>query len=140
MQFEVLGPLRVVAIDGTPVEISSRVQRRLLSLLILHVGTPVSADHLGECLDLSPGVLRVAVSRLRRLVGAEALVTSPPGYELRAQRIDARHFEELLGRVKADHDSARRTLAEALDLWRGDVYAEFADEHWAVPGRAGSPS
>ncbi|MEQ1786309.1 MAG: BTAD domain-containing putative transcriptional regulator [Acidimicrobiales bacterium] len=132
MQFEVLGPLRVVATDGTQIEISSRVQRRLLSLLILHVGTPVSADHLGECLDLSPGALRVAVSRLRRLVGADALVTAPPGYELRAQHIDARQFEDLLREVRADHDRARRVLGEALDLWRGDAYAEFADEQWAL--------
>ena len=38
MQFDVLGPLRVVANDGSPVDTSRRVQRRLLSLLILHAG------------------------------------------------------------------------------------------------------
>ncbi len=33
MQFEALGPLRVVAVDGPPVTIPSKVQRRLLSPL-----------------------------------------------------------------------------------------------------------
>ena len=94
MQFEVLGPLRMVAADGTPSAISSRVQRRLLSLLIVRAGAPVSADYLAESLDLTPGALRVAVSRLRRLVGADTLVTAPPGYDLRPDGVDTWRFEQ----------------------------------------------
>ena len=132
MQFEVLGPLRVVSDDGTTVVVSSRVQRRLLSLLLLQAGNSVSADHLAECLDISAGALRVAVSRLRRLVG-DALVTAPPGYELRSAHIDVQRFEELLAEATRHPETARDALREALDLWRGDAYAEFADEHWAGP-------
>jgi predicted ATPase/class 3 adenylate cyclase len=133
MQFEVLGPLRVVGTHGDPVAIPSGVQRRLLSLLILRAGTPVSADYLAECMDVSGGALRVAVSRLRRLVGFATLVTAPPGYELCAESIDARAFEDLLARAGRDNGTARRALEDALGLWRGDAYAEFADEEWALP-------
>src|SRR4051812_20338245 len=107
MQFEVLGPLRVVAADGAPVTIASAPQRRLLSVLILRAGTAVSADYLGECLEISPGALRVAVSRLRQIVGFATLVTAPPGYELRSDRIDSRQFEHLLGRAGAGGAGAR---------------------------------
>ena len=58
----------------------------------------MSADSLAEHLELSPGALRTSVSRLRRVVGFDVLVTAPPGYELRSDDIDARRFEELAGR------------------------------------------
>ena len=132
MQFEVLGPLQVVAPDGTPVAIPSPVHRRLLSVLILRAGTPVSADYLGDCMDISAGALRVAVSRLRRVVGFDTLVTAPPGYELRPQSVDVAHFERLLASATHESESARAALSEALGLWRGDAYAEFAHEEWAT--------
>lgn len=132
MQFDVLGPLRVVAADGTPVAITSAPQRRLLSLLILRAGTPVSADYLGEHLDISAGALRVAVSRLRQVVGFATLVTAPPGYELRSESIDARHFEHLLTVAGKENEDARAALQEALGLWRGGAYSEFAHDEWAA--------
>ena len=132
MRFEVLGPLRVVGTDGGLVRLPSVTQRRLLSLLLSRAGTNVSSDYLGDCLDLSAGGLRVAISRLRRIVGFGALVTAPPGYELRTDRIDALLFEQLVERAAREPDAAIITLRTALALWRGDAYAEFADEEWAV--------
>ena len=132
MQFEVLGPLRVVGPGGDPVTFASAAQRRLLSLLILRAGRPVSADYLGEHLDLSAGALRVAVSRLRRIVGFDTLVTAPPGYELRTESTDVLGFEQLLADAAQHKETARESLREALGLWRGDPYAEFAHEEWAV--------
>ena len=132
MQFEVLGPLRVMAPDGTPVAIPSPVHRRLLSVLIFRAGTPVSADYLADCMDISAGALRVAVSRLRRIVGFDTLVTAPPGYELRPQSLDVAHFERLLASAAHERKSARVALSEALGLWRGEAHAEFADEEWAT--------
>jgi DNA-binding SARP family transcriptional activator len=92
----------------------------------------VSSDYLGDCLELSAGALRVAISRLRRVVGFGSLVTAPPGYELRTDRIDALLFEQLVERAAREPDAAIITLRTALGLWRGDAYAEFADEQWAV--------
>lgn len=132
MRFEVLGPLRVVGADGGLVQLPSGAQRRLLSLLLSRAGRPVSSDYLGEYLELSGGALRVAVSRLRRVVGFASLVTAPPGYELRTDRIDALRFEQLVAVARKETDTATATLRAALDLWRGEAYAEFADEEWAV--------
>ena len=112
---------------------SSVAQRRLMSILVCRAGTVVSADSLAEHLELSPGALRTSVSRLRRIVGFDVLVTAPPGYELRSDNVDARRFEQLVGRARAATDPrrARAALEEALALWRGDAYDEFAHESWA---------
>ena len=93
MQFDVLGPLRVVGANGAPVAMTGVAQRRLMSILVCRVGEVVSADGLAEQLDLSSGALRTSVSRLRRIVGFDVLVTEPPGYELRCDNVDARRFE-----------------------------------------------
>ena len=133
MQFDVLGPLRVVGAHGTQVAMSSVAQRRLMSLLVCRAGTVVSADSLAEHLELSPGALRTSVSRLRRIVGFDVLVTAPPGYELRSENTDALRFEHLTAtaRTATDPALARGALEEALALWRGEAYDEFAYEGWA---------
>ncbi len=134
MQFDVLGPLRVVGAQGTQVAMASVAQRRLMSILVTRAGTVVSADSLSEHLDLSPGALRTSVSRLRRIVGFDVLVTEPPGYELRSDGIDARRFEQLLDAAadRADPAQTRAALQDALALWQGDAYGEFAHESWAA--------
>ncbi|MDQ1459999.1 MAG: hypothetical protein QOI08_1483, partial [Actinomycetota bacterium] len=57
-----------------------------------------------------------------------------PGYQLQTDNIDAARFEDLLtrARVATDVTIARAALEEALALWRGDAYAEFAHEDWAI--------
>ena len=133
MQFDVLGPLRVVGAQGARVAMTSAAQRRLTCILVSRAGVVVSADSLAEHLDLSPGALRTSVSRLRRIVGFDVLVTAPPGYELRSDDVDARRFEQLLdaARAAADPMAARTALVDALGLWRGEAYGEFAHETWA---------
>ena len=93
----------------------------------------VSADSLAEHLEVSPGALRTTISRLRRILGSDTLVSVPPGYELRADAVDARSFEDCLARAAEADDGLRasRLLEEAISLWRGDAYAEFAHEPWA---------
>jgi DNA-binding SARP family transcriptional activator len=133
MRFEVLGSLRVVTDDGDQLPLPSVSQRRLVSLLLLRAGSVVPADFLEEHLDLSGGAVRTAVSRARRVLGADTLLTVPPGYELRADHVDAVEFEQLLASAaRGDAEGARRDLEAALALWRGAAYAEFADEEWAV--------
>ncbi len=47
-RFDVLGPLRVRALDGAPIELRGALQRRLLATLLLHRGRVVSVDRLAE--------------------------------------------------------------------------------------------
>ncbi len=130
MRFEVLGPIRVVDGDGV-VAITSEHQQRLLAALVLHAGAAVSSDLLCEHLAVSAGALRVAVSRLRSVVGPEAIVTTPTGYEWRGEDVDVRDFEHLLERARGEPTAARQALTEAVALWRGPPYDPYGHEGWA---------
>ncbi|WP_103959161.1 BTAD domain-containing putative transcriptional regulator [Nonomuraea solani] len=142
MRFGVLGPLAVWGPDGRPVQVVEVKVRALLADLLIHAGRPVSADRLIE--DLWGGrppanalaALRVKVSQLRRVLGGRELVVyQAPGYVLRVapESVDAHLFEALLGRAQGSDDPGARAalLREALGLWRGGAYAEFADEPFA---------
>ncbi len=107
---------------------------RLAEAVFAGVPTPAAAT-----------TLRSYVARLRRALAdggaAEpALTTRAPGYSLRVtdEALDSARFERLLGdgRARAGDDDAvgaAAALRQALDLWGGDAYAEFADEDWARP-------
>lgn len=147
MEFGVLGPLEV-SHQGDPVRLTSPMQRRLLAVLLVHAGRVVATDRLievlwrGEPPPSATASLHAYVSRLRRAVGARdgapvALESRPPGYRLRVEpaRIDARRFEDLATAARRDLEGrpgqAAERLADALELWRGQAYAEFADEDFA---------
>jgi class 3 adenylate cyclase/tetratricopeptide (TPR) repeat protein/biotin operon repressor len=133
VDFRVLGSLQVIGRNAVPVDLPSVSQRRLVCLLLVRASV-VSADSLADHLEISPGALRTTVSRLRRTLGFATLVSVPPGYELRADAIDAREFEQCLAAAAATDDAgaARRLLEKGVALWRGDAYAEFAHEPWAM--------
>ena len=144
--FGVLGPLELSR-AGRPVAIGGPQQRRLLAALLAHGGQAVPSDRLLAVLwgdDLPPSALRslrTYVSRLRDVLGgaSDLLVTRPPGYALRADRgqVDAGRFERLVadaGRAAPERpDAALAMLDEALGLWRGPAFAEFADDEFARP-------
>ncbi|WP_428834565.1 AfsR/SARP family transcriptional regulator, partial [Nonomuraea maheshkhaliensis] len=71
LRFEVLGPLRVVAGDGSPVRVPEPKVRALLADLLAHGGGPVPADRLIDDLwgarpTRNPaGTLQARVSELR---------------------------------------------------------------------------
>ena len=84
--------------------------------------------------------VRTYVHRLRAaLDGAgERIETARSGYRLRLERheLDATRFEDLVAEARtlpteADPERTRQLLDEALDLWGGSPYGEFADEEWA---------
>ncbi|MET7338376.1 BTAD domain-containing putative transcriptional regulator [Nonomuraea sp. NPDC005650] len=141
MRFGVLGPLAVWTADGEPIKVPEVKVRALLADLLIHAGRPVSADRLIE--DLwgdrppanAPGALRVKVSQLRRAVGG-LVAYRAPGYVLQVEpaSVDAGLFETLIGRAQRASGPQERAalLREALGLWRGDAYAEFADEPFAL--------
>ncbi|MCC5576328.1 winged helix-turn-helix domain-containing protein [Microtetraspora sp. AC03309] len=132
MRFGVLGPVAVWTDAGEAVTIPGLKVRALLADLLAHEGRVVAADRLVDDLwgDDPPGnpaaALHVRVSQLRRALeeaepGGRALVVSrAPGYALEfgQDAVDAARFARLVGEGRP---------AEALGLWRGAAFADFAD-------------
>ncbi|GAA5081654.1 hypothetical protein GCM10023259_090070 [Thermocatellispora tengchongensis] len=126
----------VEAGDGAPVALGDR-QRAVLAALLARAGEVVSFDRLvdlvwGERPPANPhAALHSQVSRLRRALGYDGLVTRPPGYLLQAGpgEVDALRFDALVAEARRQDDpaAAAALLGEALALWRGPAYAEFAD-------------
>lgn len=146
MQFGVLGPLVVRNDDGDEVTVPEAKVRALLAMLLSQDGGTVPADRLIDALwETRPpanpaGALQARVSQLRRVLGKNRVVHRPPGYhlDLRADAIDAARFRELTARAATEPAPAERSalLTQALDLWRGPAYADFADAGFARPAAA----
>ena len=147
--FRVLGPLEVL-VDDRVVELGSPKVRLLLAALLVDANSVVSSDRLIETLwgEMPPasesGALQKQVHRLRSLVGvtpgpdADVLVTRAPGYLLQVApgSCDAARFEALVADAhrRAQHDDpagALVALDQALGLWRGRAFAEFAFAEFA---------
>jgi hypothetical protein len=116
IEIALLGALVLVGTDDQEIAVASVAQRRLVSALGMHSGSVVRAGSLENWLGLSPGALRTSISRLRRLIGPDALVTTPPGYTLHAT-VDVAEFVEITTRVPAlGDDAALAALDEAVGL------------------------
>ena len=147
MRFGVLGPLAVWTSGGTPVRVPGAKVRTLLCVLLTREGDPVSAERLMEDLwggrapNDATGSLQAMISRLRRVLadaepgGRDLVERGPAGYRLVAEKadLDTTRAEVLLTRARTlELPSARaETLREALGLWRGQAYAEVAQEPFA---------
>ncbi|WP_206279878.1 BTAD domain-containing putative transcriptional regulator [Streptomyces luteoverticillatus] len=137
MRFGVLGPLTVWDDAGDAVRVREAKVRALLTDLLVHEGRPVPTDRLVDDLwgGTPPGnpanALQAKVSQLRRTVGRDRVVHTPPGYRLRLDTgdTDADRFQALVARARAVTGPRERAalLTEALGLWRGPAYADFAD-------------
>ena len=136
MEFRVLGPLEIRR-DGVVLEVRGSKRRAVLAVLVLHANEVVRTDRLIDDLwgEAPPAnalaSLRNHVSRLRKELGADVLVTKPWGYVLRADpdAIDLCRFERLLAESKPLPVQERAAiLSEALALWRGPALADIADE------------
>lgn len=129
-----LGPL---VVDGSP-ELGRR-DRIVLSALALDQPRPVSVDRFTEAIwgDHPPAsankVIQGCMSRLRGLLGADAIHTTEHGYALDAAvEVDVRQFERAVHQGRehlsiAQHDRAVWGLSRALDLWRGGPFPDLAD-------------
>lgn len=152
MEFGVLGPVRVVTSDGSVVDVGGARQRRLLAALVLHASEVAPTDRLLDIVfesdppDGAQTTIRSYVARLRRSLAdampdaADLISTVPGGYRLETDEtsIDAGVFAaaiEHARRQAEDRDpvGATETLRDALRMWRGDAYGEFAFEDWASP-------
>lgn len=139
-----LGPLAVWTDAGDTVTVPGLKVRALLADLLVHEGQVVSADRLvddlwgGEPPGNPAAALQVRVSQLRRTLeeaepgGRRLVVSRAPGYLLDTGAVDAARFAALLARAETAESPRARAdlLAEALGLWRGPAYADFADEEF----------
>jgi DNA-binding SARP family transcriptional activator len=151
VRLRVLGQL-AGDVDGRAVDLGGPRQRAVLALLLTARRAVVPSDRMiddvwrGEPPPRATGSLQTYVSNLRRLLEpgrsprarTGLLASAPPGYALRLAEdaVDAWQFEGLVREALAvrtsDPEQARRILGEALGLWQGPAYAEFADEPWAA--------
>lgn len=134
MGIAVLGRLEV---DESDAGLGPR-DRIVLSVLALAPDQVVSADRLADALwrDEPPTtwtkVVQGCIMRLRKVLGSQAIETSPRGYRLvlSSDEIDARRFERLVGRGRellalAEPERAVYVLGEAMALWRGPAFVEL---------------
>ncbi|MFE0653927.1 BTAD domain-containing putative transcriptional regulator [Streptomyces sp. NPDC059534] len=145
MRFGVLGPVAVWDAEGEPVRVPETKVRALLADLLAHEGRPVPTDRLVDDIwgDAVPGnpanALQAKVSQLRRAIGRDRVLHHPAGYRLRLDgdpsEVDAEDFRLLVARARLLTSPRPRAalLTEALKLWRGPAYADFADEEFVRP-------
>jgi DNA-binding SARP family transcriptional activator len=143
LEFRVLGPLEVRR-DGAVLPLGGAKVRALLAVLLIYAGRVFSTDSMIEAIWSSgaPGdarhALEATVTRLRRALGIDGVVQNqPPGYllALDPQALDSVRFRRLLAEaadlVEADARRAAVRADDALALWRGEPYAEFAFDAFA---------
>jgi predicted ATPase/DNA-binding SARP family transcriptional activator len=140
MEIRLLGPIEVYD-AGVVRPLGGMRERALLALLALSAGQVVSTDRLiedlwGEALPVNPAnALQALVSRLRRAIGSDAVVTKAPGYllDVPADAVDVFRFRSLAGAASGVGDATERSrmLGEALALWHGEALAELAYEDFA---------
>ncbi|MFH8610655.1 BTAD domain-containing putative transcriptional regulator [Streptomyces sp. NPDC018029] len=149
--FGVLGPVGAWDADG-PLALRGPRQRAVLARLIVARRHVVPVTRLIDDLWEDPperalGTVRTFVGALRkalepdrpRRAPARLLVTEGPGYALRAEpdAVDAWRFETAVAEARQlPPQEALHRLDEALALWRGPAYAEFAEEEWARTERS----
>ena len=141
MEFRILGPVEALH-EGRPISLGGTKQRALFALLLLARGRPVSFERLIEAVwdgippDTAQKSVQVYVSRLRKVLGEERIVTRDRGYVLVVApgELDLDRFEALLAEASSMAPSdAAVTLRAALALFRGHALDDLALEPWAQP-------
>ena len=139
MQVAILGPVEVT-IDGRNVDPGASKERAVLAMLSLRAGRSVSVDALVEAIwgeeppPTARKTLQSHISRLRSVLGEEAIRTEGKGYVLDVEEddVDVLRLEQLVGLgrealIARDATDARRRFTDAEALWRGDPLADLAD-------------
>lgn len=140
-----------IAIDGMPLQFARRQQHRPLSLLKVLVaqGGSVSSSFLAESLwpdadgDDAANALKVALHRLRKLLGADDAIESRHGaLSLSPAMVwtDVAEFERLLDQANRHRSEGRMdTFAEvggrAIALYRGPLLPADEPRPWLVAAR-----
>ncbi|WP_031509358.1 AfsR/SARP family transcriptional regulator [Streptomyces megasporus] len=140
LRFAVLGPVRAWR-DGEAVGVGSPQQRALLAALLLRGGQTATAQELVGALwgeeppQRALAALRTYASRLRKVLGSEALISESGGYairlgpdtELDVDAAGACVAEAEKAAAEGDHHRARGLYDAALARWDGETLA-------SVPG------
>ncbi|MEU5121468.1 AfsR/SARP family transcriptional regulator [Streptomyces asoensis] len=145
MRIDVLGVVRALRDDGSPVDLGGPRHREVLARLVAAEGRMVTTDTLVDDLWTDPpvravGALRTFVAALRRALEPDrpprdpprVIVTEGPGYALRLPRedVDVHRFEDTLARARRDPDAVTG-LGAALATWGGPAYADVTGSAWA---------
>lgn len=138
-RYRLLGPPAVRTADGL-VPCPGLRAMLLLSLLALSPGRAVEGGRLCDAMWPSrpPGdpanALQSLVSRLRRLVGSDAIVFAGSAYTLVAERaeVDATAFEDRVQHARqmlagGAYAAARTAVHDALELWTAEPMARVQD-------------
>ncbi|MFI5934595.1 BTAD domain-containing putative transcriptional regulator [Actinoplanes sp. NPDC051494] len=144
--FRVLGAIAAATSRGS-VDLKGARPRAVLARLLIARGRVVPVDRLVEDLwDVPPdgavAAIRTFVAGLRRALEPDRparqtpslLVTVPPGYALHvaADAVDAWRFEDLVASAAGlPAAGVQAVLGEALELWQGPAFAEYAGQAWA---------
>jgi biotin operon repressor len=116
MEIVLLGAVGLV--EGEELlQVRGSTQRQLLAILAARRRAVVGADWLADTLGLSPGGLRASIARLRRVVGADVVVSRSRGYVFATDAVDIAAFESLLAAAKGRDPPLRESiLAQALGV------------------------
>ncbi|WP_406133506.1 AfsR/SARP family transcriptional regulator [Streptomyces zaomyceticus] len=141
MRYLILGTTEALGPSGTPLPLGGARLRALLAALALRGGRAASVTELADDVygddppQDAPAALQALVGRLRRILGREAVASTPgPGYRLVAtpEDIDLYVFERRVREAgtrldSGDPDTAAALLREALGLFRGPALADLPD-------------
>jgi DNA-binding SARP family transcriptional activator len=137
LTYRILGQLSISR-DGTSIELSTLMLRKVAAVLLCHPSDYVSADVLADAIwEGSPPptarkTLQIYVHRLRRALGGEhTILRGPVGYKvsLEEAELDAASFASLCQKARAATDPAGESvlLRQALDLWSGAAFQATGD-------------
>jgi len=137
----ILGPVEARR-GGEMIHIGGHHQRAVLAALVLSANHSVRADELAWVVwgddppPSSDGTIQSYVSRLRHLLGADAIVNEDHSYMLVAEceQLDSCRFERLVHEARSlmddDPAGAREASRAAIELWRGPVLGLLGDEEF----------
>jgi DNA-binding SARP family transcriptional activator len=140
MEFGILGPLEARD-QGRQIQLGAAKQCSLLGVLLLHANEAVSSERLiDELWGTRPParphkLVQGYVSALRKLLGADRILTQRPGYVVRVEsgELDLHQFERLTAQARRERpEVAADLLREALGLWHGRALGDLCLEGFAA--------